>query len=139
MTRMTRIFALMAAVLLLASGAHAGDESTHDFVNGLYQRFAFRAPTSVELEYWTAEVHARTPQAAETHLKNFFFVHAAYKTITDTTVTADEVNDMVAMLDAGELTYQSVQWSLFQSDEYKAAKARGRVGLPMNPALAAPL
>ncbi|MBI4870961.1 MAG: hypothetical protein HY814_05285 [Candidatus Riflebacteria bacterium] len=130
---------ILVALVLTASMAAAAEDATQSFVNGLFQRFAYREPTAREMTYWTEKVHALTPEAAETHLKNYFFVHAAYKTICDRTVTIDEVESMVDMLNNGQLTYQSVQWSLFHSDEYKLAKAQGRVGKLMNPAANPPL
>lgn len=126
-------------MLLAATVAGAAEDRTAAFVGDLYQRFAFRAPSAREVAYWSEKVHSLTPEAGETQLKNFFFVHAAYKTIVDRTVTIDDVESMVEMLNSGQLTYQAVQWSLFHSDEYKAAKAQGRVGQLMNPAFRRPL
>ena len=131
--RIQRVLAIiLLSLVIFSSSAGAGEDATRKFVLGLYDRFAFRAPSAHELEYWSGKVYAMTPEAAETHLKNFFFIHAAYKTIVDRTVTIDEVESMVDMLDSGKLTFQSVQWSLFHSDEYKLAKAHGRVGQMMN-------
>ncbi len=135
----TTAMAILVSLVLMTCVAQAAEDTTQSFVNGLYQRFAFRDASPRELTYWTEKVHALTPEAAETHLKNFFFVHAAYKTICDRTVAIDDVEDMVNMLNSGQLTFQAVQWSLFHSDEYKQAKAQGRVGKMMNPALNTPL
>ncbi|MBI2943509.1 MAG: hypothetical protein HYY25_04855 [Candidatus Wallbacteria bacterium] len=135
----SKLAMVAVAALSLTASCFAGEDRTASFVQDLYQRFAFREASAREISYWSERVHAMTPEAAEARLKNFFFVHAAYKTIVDRTVSIDDVEQMVDMLDKGQLTYQSVQWSLFQSDEYKQAKAQGRVGKLMNPALNRPL
>ena len=124
-----KIIVLALTVVTLVSGSvYAKAPEPEQFVAGLYQRFAFRDATPAEITYWSDRVIQMAPEAAEKRLKNWFFVHAAYKTSLDRTVTIQEVEHLVDLLDRGELTYQAVQWSIFTSDEYKKAKAEGRAG-----------
>ena len=99
-----------------------------EFVTNLYHRFAYREPKANEVTYWADRVLHTTPEACEKRLKNFFFVHAAYKTSLDKTVTIDQVEHLVDLLDQDKITFQAIQWSIFSSDEYKAAKAAGLAG-----------
>lgn len=124
------ILVILGLFLSLGSFAHAVPEP-EEFVVNLYHRFAYREPTSSEVTYWSEKILTMTPEKAEGHLRNWFFVHAAYKTTLDRTVTMSEVESLVKMLDAGEINYQAVQWSLFTSPEYKKVKAEGRAGKNM--------
>jgi hypothetical protein len=127
--RTIRILAVALAVVLVSSEwAAAKAPEPEAFILSLYQRFAFRDPTPSETAYWANQILQMTPEAAEKRLKNWFFVHAVYKSSLDKTVTIDQVAHLVDLLDRGELTYQAVQWSVFTSDEYKKAKAEGRAG-----------
>jgi hypothetical protein len=124
-----KIIVLALTVLaVLSSSVFAKAPEPEQFVAQLYQRFAYRDPMPAEVTYWADKVLNTTPEAAEKRLKNWFFVHAAYKTSLDRTVTIDQVEHLVDLLDRGELTFQAVQWSIFTSDEYKRAKAEGRAG-----------
>jgi len=127
--RPVRLLIMALAVLSITGEAVCAKAPEPEaFVTSLYQRFAFRDPTPNELTYWADRILQMTPEAAEKRLRNWFFVHAAYKTSLDRTVTMDQVAHVVDLLDRGELTYQAIQWSIFTSDEYKKAKAEGRAG-----------
>ncbi|MBI4863118.1 MAG: hypothetical protein HY815_23060 [Candidatus Riflebacteria bacterium] len=127
--RALKIAVLALAVLALTSDSlFARVPQPEEFVATLYQRFAFRDPTPAETTYWSERILNMTPELAEKRLRNWFFVHAVYKTSLDKTVTIHQVQNLVDMLDRGELTYEAVQWSVFTSDEYKKAKAEGRAG-----------
>jgi len=128
---MNRLLIAAPLIIVLALGsitvAHAAPKP-EAFVVNLFQRFAYRDPSPQEVTYWAARILDMTPANAEEHLKNWFFVHAAYKTTLDRTVTIFEVKDLVSLLDKGDITYQAIQWSLFTSPEYKKIKAQGRAG-----------
>lgn len=127
MTRTALATRTLTLMVLLGTAVQAAPKP-EAFVVDLYHRFAYRQPTPQEVTYWADRILAMTPEDAEEHLKNWFFVHAAYKTTLDRSVTIFEVKDLVTLLDNGEITFQAVQWSLFSSPEYKRAKAEGRAG-----------
>lgn len=128
MRALTTLILGLAMVTLSVSPVGAKAPAPDEFVVSLYHKFAFREPTPAEVSYWSERIMTSTPEAAETRLRNWFFVHSAYKTSLDRTVTISEVSHLVDLLDAGKLTYQALQWSIFSSDEYKAAKAAGKSG-----------
>lgn len=129
MMRLTLILvALVLVITVPASVVRAEAPSPEQFVVDLYKRFAFRDPAPTEVAYFAQRVLTMSPEAAERHLKHWFFVHAAYKTSLDRTVTIHEVKRLVDMLDSGQVTFEAIQWSIFTSDEYKQAKAEGRAG-----------
>ena len=121
---------ILALTLVVLSTAPVGAKAPapDEFVVSLYHKFAFREPTNDEVSYWSEKIMTSSPEAAEKRLRNWFFVHSAYKTSLDRTVTIQEVAHLVDLLDEGKLTFQAVQWSIFSSDEYKAAKAAGKAG-----------
>lgn len=122
------ILALAMMATTVASPVGAKAPAPEEFVVNLYHKFAFREPTTAEVAYWSEKIMTSTPEAAEKRLRNWFFVHSAYKTSLDRTVTIADVSHLVDLLDDGKLTYQALQWSIFSSDEYKAAKAQGKAG-----------
>jgi hypothetical protein len=129
--RMRSIKTLLVAVALVVvagTAAIAKAPEPEEFVTSLYHRFAFREPTAPEVSYWAERILRMTPEGAEKRLRNWFFVHAAYKTTLDRTVTTQEVEHLVDLLDRGEITFEAIQWTLFSSEEYKRAKAEGRAG-----------
>jgi hypothetical protein len=126
--RKTTLVALAILIPLMCSVVHANAPSPEEFVTTLFQRFAYRDPQPSEVTYWSERIVQMTPEAAETHLKNWFFVHAAYKSCLNRTVNISEVEGLVNALDKDQITYQAVQWSIFTSDEYKQAKAAGKAG-----------
>lgn len=123
--------AALALALLAAVSSFAG--RSEDFVQDLFRRFAYRPATPEEVQYWKGVVEEMRPEAAETRLKHWFFVHAAYKTTLGRTVTIFQVERTVDMLDAGQLDYRAVQYSLFNSPEYRDAKRTGLAGTMMIP------
>ncbi len=126
------MFRLVAILLLgLATSSFAG--RSHSFVQDLYRRFAYRKASPTELRYWAPVVENMAPEAAEKRLRNWFFVHAVYKTSLGRTVTPREVEHTVDLLDSGALDFRAVQYSVFQSPEYKRAKQNGRAGTLMIP------
>lgn len=124
-------------LLVLGGAAHAG--RTRAFVQDLYRRFAYRRATPAELRYWAPIVERMNPEKAELRLKNWFFVHAAYKTTLGRTVTIQEVKHTVDLLDAGTLNFRAVQYALFNSPEYQEAKRTGKAGTMMVPLPSDPL
>lgn len=129
--KMRLLASLLVALAIVASSVSpvgAKAPAPDEFVVSLYHKFAFREPTPAEVSYWAERIMTSTPEAAEKRLRNWFFVHSAYKTSLDRTVTISEVSHLVDLLDDGKLTYQAIQWSIFSSDEYKAAKASGKAG-----------
>lgn len=129
MFRRRLLASLSLLLLVLAAPAMAG--RTEQFVQDLYQRYAYRAPTSSELQYWGPVVERMNPEAAERRLKHWFFVHAVYKTQLGRTVTIHEVERTVDLMDSGVLDYRAVQYSVFRSPEYARAKREGRSGTMM--------
>lgn len=127
----------LVALALFAPPATFAD-GTSAFVESLYGRFAFRAPTQGEIQYWERKIHSMPARAVETHLKNFFFVHACHRTLFDKVITIHDVESLVERLDSGELSFQAVQWSMMQSPEYREARQAGRVGRIIIPSLATP-
>lgn len=119
---------IAVAIVFSSTPVTAKAPEPEQFVVSLYHKFAFREPTPQEVQYWADRILTTTPEAAEKHLRHYFFVHAAYKTSLDRTVTISEVEHLVDLLDHGKLTYESIQWSIFSSDEYKQAKAAGKAG-----------
>lgn len=128
MRALTSLLLALAMMISVTSPVGAKAPAPEEFVVSLYHKFAFREPTTAEVSYWSEKIMTSTPEAAEKRLRNWFFVHSAYKTSLDRTVTISEVSHLVDLLDEGKLTYQSLQWSIFSSDEYKAAKAAGKAG-----------
>lgn len=118
----------LAVFVGLTGAAEAKAPSPEQFVGTLYRQFAFRDPNPQETAYWSERILGMTPTAAESRLRNWFFVHAAYKTSLDRTVTIFEVSHLVDLLDKEQITYEAIQWSIFSSDEYKRVKAEGRAG-----------
>ena len=131
MFRRKLLASLGLLLLVLAAPAMAG--RTEQFVRDLYQRYAYRAPTSAELRYWGPVVERMNPEQAETRLKHWFFVHAVYKTQLGRTVTIHEVERTVDLMDQGILDYRAVQYSVFHSPDYARAKREGRAGTLMVP------
>lgn len=128
MRALTSLMLALAMMATVVSPVGAKAPAPEEFVVSLYHKFAFREPTTAEVTYWSEKIMTSTPEAAEKRLRNWFFVHSAYKTSLDRTVTISEVSHLVDLLDEGKLTFQSLQWSIFSSDEYKAAKAAGKAG-----------
>jgi len=126
---------LVLTVLGLFLGA-AGDaraDRTESFVQRMFRRFAYRPATPQELGYWSGVVEQMAPERAEKRLRNWFFVHAAYKTTLGRTVTIFDVSRIVDRLDSGELDFHAVQYALFHSEAYRRAKRQGRAGTMMVP------
>jgi hypothetical protein len=121
----------LALLFGMTTSSFAG--RTENFVQDLYRRFAYRQATPSELRYWGPVVERLSPDRAERRLKNWFFVHAVYKTSLGRTVTIQEVESTVDLMDSGILNYRAVQYSVFQSPEYQQAKRRGRAGTLMIP------
>ena len=128
---MASLILALAMMVTVTSPVGAKAPAPEEFVVSLYHKFAFREPTTTELSYWSEKIMTSTPEAAEKRLRNWFFVHSCYKTSLDRTVTITEVSHLVDLLDDGKLTFQALQWSIFSSDEYKAAKAAGKAGKMM--------
>lgn len=126
------IVAVVLAVLFSSSAEARGDR-TEAFVQDLYQRFAYRSASPQEVEYWRPRIEDLDPSEAESQLRNWFFVHAAYKTTLGRTVTIQQVRGLVEKLDRGQIQFHSVQRALFQSPEYQEAKRNGRAGTLMIP------
>lgn len=126
--RKLHLVLVLAILAGLAGAAEAKAPSPEQFVGTLFRQFAFRDPSVQETTYWAERVIGMTPEAAEKRLRNWFFVHAVYKTSLDRTVTIAEVSHLVDLLDRDQITFEAIQWSIFSSDEYKRVKAEGRAG-----------
>lgn len=129
--RIRSLVAMALLALALAAPGQAG--RTEDFVQDLYRRFAYRQATPSELQYWGPLVERMDPDRAEKRLKNWFFVHAVYKTSLGRTVTIYDVERTVDLLDSGVLDFRAVQYSVFHSPEYARAKQQGLAGTMMVP------
>lgn len=123
--------ALAALLLVGAAAPIQAATKSEKFVERLYRRYAYRSATPAERSYWKGVVESWKPEKAEQRLRNWFFVHAAYKTTLGRTVTFFEVKRTVDMLDAGKLDFRAVQYSLFHSPEYQQAKRNGKAGTMM--------